>query len=90
MTDRVFYPLMILTLAAVVALAAVWPQGDGARSPGPFGHAPTQQTAAARAAQAREAARIEAENARKAEAQRKADEAAAAQAAQARVRAKLR
>ena len=36
------------------ALAAVWPQGLGARSPGPFGHTPVQQTAQAKAAMQRE------------------------------------
>ena len=39
---------------ALVALAAVWPQGLGARSPGPFGHTPVQQTAQAKAAMQRE------------------------------------
>ena len=34
--DRVFYPLAILVAAAIVALALVWPQGQGAPSPGPF------------------------------------------------------
>lgn len=35
---------------ALVALAAVWPQGLGARSPAPFGHTPVQQTPEAKAA----------------------------------------
>ena len=47
MSDRLFYPFIILVMAAVVALAAVWPQGNGARSPGPFGHQPVQQQIAA-------------------------------------------
>ena len=34
--DRVFYPLAILVAAAVIALALVWPQGQGTPSPGPF------------------------------------------------------
>jgi hypothetical protein len=34
--DRYFYPLAILCAAAIVALALVWPQGQGAPSPGPF------------------------------------------------------
>jgi len=34
--DRVFYPLAILVAAGLVALALVWPQGQGAPSPGPF------------------------------------------------------
>jgi hypothetical protein len=45
--DRIFYPLAALVIAALIALAMVYPQGEGARSPGPFGHTPTQQTAAA-------------------------------------------
>ena len=34
--DRVFYPLAILVVAGLIALALVWPQGQGAPSPGPF------------------------------------------------------
>ena len=36
--DRVFYPLAMLTAALLIALAMVWPQGQGAPSPAPFGH----------------------------------------------------
>jgi hypothetical protein len=45
--DRIFYPLAALVAAGLIALAMVYPQGEGDRSPGPFGHPPTQQTAAA-------------------------------------------
>ena len=38
--DRVFYPLAILVAAAIVALALVWPQGQGTPSPGPFANPP--------------------------------------------------
>ena len=38
MSDRVFFTLAALFTTAVVGLAMVWPQGLGARSPGPFGH----------------------------------------------------
>lgn len=34
--DRVFYPLAALAAVAILALALVWPQGQGAASPGPF------------------------------------------------------
>ena len=34
--DRVFYPLAVLVAAGIVALALVWPQGQGSPSPGPF------------------------------------------------------
>jgi hypothetical protein len=34
--DRVFYPLALLVAAGLIALALVWPQGQGAPSPGPF------------------------------------------------------
>ncbi len=34
--DRVFYPLAVLVVAGLIALALVWPQGQGAPSPGPF------------------------------------------------------
>jgi hypothetical protein len=40
MDDRLFFPLLALAVAGMIALAAVWPQGLGRRSPPPFGHAP--------------------------------------------------
>jgi hypothetical protein len=55
MHDRLLFPLLGLAALAMIALALVWPQGLGARSPGPFGHEPVQQ-ARARAAKARGAA----------------------------------
>ena len=39
MDDRLFFPLLALLVAAMIALALVWPQGQGAPSPPPFGHA---------------------------------------------------
>ncbi len=54
MLDRLALPLIVLTAIAVVALAMVWPQGYGARSPAPFGHTPIQQTPEIKAALARE------------------------------------
>jgi hypothetical protein len=36
--DRFFYPLMALLVAALIGLAMVYPQGQGAPSPAPFGH----------------------------------------------------
>jgi hypothetical protein len=38
MPDSLALPAIGLLAAALVALAMVWPQGLGARSPGPFGH----------------------------------------------------
>ena len=38
--DRFFYPLAALIVAALIGLALVWPQGQGAPSPAPFGTAP--------------------------------------------------
>ncbi len=38
MPDRLFFPLVALIALALIALAMVWPQGQGARSPPPFGH----------------------------------------------------
>jgi hypothetical protein len=38
MRDRVFYPLMAAITVAMIGLALVWPQGQGAPSPAPFGH----------------------------------------------------
>lgn len=37
MSDRVFFSLCALLAAGLIALALVWPQGQGTRSPGPFG-----------------------------------------------------
>lgn len=54
MLDRLFLPGMILAALLVIALAMVWPQGLGDRSPGPFGHEPVQRTAAVQAAMKRE------------------------------------
>jgi len=39
MSDRFFYPLAALLALVLIGLASVWPQGIGARSPAPFGHA---------------------------------------------------
>jgi hypothetical protein len=51
MSDRLFLSLMAATAAGMIALALVWPQGLGARSPGPFGHTPSDPTPIARAAE---------------------------------------
>jgi hypothetical protein len=37
MRQSFILPLMALAAVALVALALVWPQGLGQRSPGPFG-----------------------------------------------------
>ena len=37
MSDRVFFSILAALTVALIALALVWPQGLGARSPGPFG-----------------------------------------------------
>jgi hypothetical protein len=61
MSDRLFFGGLALLAAALIALAMVWPQGLGARSPGPFGSVPVQQRPEVQAAMRREA---EANNAR--------------------------
>jgi hypothetical protein len=38
MSDSLALPAIALTAVGLVALALVWPQGQGARSPAPFGH----------------------------------------------------
>jgi hypothetical protein len=43
--DSVFYPLAILVAGAIVVLALVWPQGQGAPSPGPFREPPAKAAA---------------------------------------------
>lgn len=37
--DRIFFPLCLLAAIVMIGLALVWPQGMGAPSPAPFGHA---------------------------------------------------
>jgi hypothetical protein len=54
MLDRLFLPLIALAAAAAIALALVWPQGLGDRSPAPFGHEPVQRTPEMQAAMKRE------------------------------------
>jgi hypothetical protein len=54
MFDRFYLPLLALGAAAAVALALVWPQGLGDRSPPPFGHEPVLRTARMQAAMRRE------------------------------------
>lgn len=39
MGNKTFYGLMAFLTVGMIALALVWPQGMGARSPAPFGHA---------------------------------------------------
>ena len=56
MQDRVLFPLMGVLALAMIGLALVWPQGVGARSPGPFGHTPVQQSPETQAARAGAAA----------------------------------
>jgi hypothetical protein len=49
MPDAVVFPAIGLIAAGVIALALVWPQGEGAPSPAPFGRplAPISQPAPA-------------------------------------------
>ena len=54
MFDRLYLPFLGLTALAAIALALVWPQGLGDRSPAPFGHAPLQRMPAMQAAMQRE------------------------------------
>jgi hypothetical protein len=55
MLDRLYLPFIGLAAALVIALALVWPQGLGDRSPAPFGHTPVQRTPKMQAAMKREA-----------------------------------
>ena len=43
--DRLYLPGLVLIAAAAIALAYVYPQGYGDRSPAPFGFMPIQRTA---------------------------------------------
>jgi hypothetical protein len=38
MPDRFALPLLALVSIGLIGLALVWPQGQGAASPAPFGH----------------------------------------------------
>lgn len=55
MSDRLFFLSLAAVALALIAFAAVWPQGLGARSPGFLGHTPVQQTPQMQAAMKREA-----------------------------------
>jgi hypothetical protein len=55
MLDRFFFPILGLATALIIALALVWPQGLGDRSPGPFGSTPLQRTPEMKAAMQRQA-----------------------------------
>ncbi len=39
MNAKIFYPAAALIALLMIALSFVWPQGQGQRSPAPFGHA---------------------------------------------------
>ena len=54
MLDRFYLAVLSLAAMAAIALAMVWPQGLGDRSPGPFGHAPIQRSPQMQAAMRRE------------------------------------
>ena len=38
MPDQIAFPALALIAGGLIALALVWPQGQGAPSPAPFGH----------------------------------------------------
>lgn len=46
MSDPVFFGLAGLAVVLMIALALVWPQGLGQRSPSPFGHPTPSEMAA--------------------------------------------
>ena len=52
MSDRLFFAALGVASLLLVALALVWPQGLGARSPGPFGHVTAAQAEAQAEAEA--------------------------------------
>ena len=54
LSDRLFFAAAGAFVVLTVGLALVWPQGEGARSPGPFGH-PVVITAASAKAERQEA-----------------------------------
>ena len=54
MLDRLYMPVLAFAAITAIMLSLVWPQGLGARSPGPFGRQPEQQRPEAQAAMRRE------------------------------------
>ena len=48
MPNAAAFPAMLLAAAAMIVLALVWPQGQGAASPAPFGHPLARPIALAR------------------------------------------
>ncbi len=89
MSERLFYVGSALFAAGLIALALVWPQGMGARSPAPFGHdIVIPEYIIAHEARLKRAA--EAEKARIAAQEAKAAEIAARNVAQAETAATLR
>lgn len=54
MLNRFFFPAIALLALGMVALAMVWPQGLGDRSPAPFGYEPIQRRPEMQAAMKRE------------------------------------
>ena len=54
MLDRFYLAVLSLAALAAIALAMVWPQGLGDRSPGPFGQAAIQRSPQMQAAMRRE------------------------------------
>jgi hypothetical protein len=54
MLDRLYLPILAVAALMAIALSLVWPQGLGARSPAPFGHAPIQQAPEYQAAMRRQ------------------------------------
>ena len=63
MSDKIFFSLAAVLAVLMIALAAVWPQGLGRRSPAPFGHISASEAAEkARKAGTAKPARPEATN----------------------------
>ncbi len=67
MNDRAFYIASAVAAVLIIAFSVVWPQGEGSRSPGPFGH-PITEPDYYRMVRERDARRVK-------EAQQKADQA---------------
>lgn len=63
LSDRLFFAAAGAFLVLTVGLALVWPQGEGVRSPGPFGK-PVVITAASAKAERQEAEKRKAKAAR--------------------------
>jgi hypothetical protein len=62
MSDRLWFSLAAVLAVLMIGFASVWPQGFGARSPGPFGHPVIVPTPPSKPAEAKGAGKLGIDN----------------------------